>query len=131
MTQPTQEDKIKIAEQLLNAKVYSEGPAPGLIDQTGPHVIYIQIPNGGRYDIKNFNPYTDDSFTGALVKAVFPLIAEKFWYIRVFPNGDVDLYYAPPTNIEDPTVDSIQILTAPNLNTALIEAWKKIEGEKK
>jgi hypothetical protein len=65
---------------------------------------------------KAFDPYNSNRFTGALVKAVFPLLAERGWYIRVNEDGTIEI-------CKDTDCREI-ILTAPNLNTALIEAWK-------
>lgn len=71
------------------------------------------------------DPYTDDSFTGALVKAVFPKMALCSWSLVPFINKEGFLKYM----IWDWAI-SKEVLRADHPNTVLIEAYFKIEGEK-
>jgi hypothetical protein len=110
---PTQEDIDNVCVNLLGFKKTANGRAWDIGSDTGELYFLSQI-----------NPYTDDSLTGALVKAVFPILADRRWYLVPHPDGQWTIG-------EFHRSSDIVILTAPNLNTALIEAWKKIEGEKK
>lgn len=114
MTQPTQEDLERVAIELLGLKFkVSDGIKWVLHPMTLSCIPLI-----------NFDPYTDDSLTGALVKAVFPLLDERRWCI-VCKDNEVHI-------VEDLLdVFGDVILRAPNLNTALIEAYFKIKGEKR
>ena len=113
MTQPTQEDIKQAMTEILG---YEYIP----VEKRGRmyHVGVFQGPNNELLDERYVNPYTDDSFTGALIEAVFPLLAEQGWYIEPGFNG-LAIFNR----------ERHHILYAHNLNTALIEAWKKIEND--
>lgn len=122
MTQPTQEDKILVAEKILRTPVFWKvGEGRGFFWKQ--EFVLLEF----------FDAYTDDSFTGALVKAVFPLLTEYDWVIQINNDGTIDIckFEEIDSNWSSRMVTSYLLVGMPNLNTALIEAWKKIEGEKR
>ncbi|TGL39662.1 hypothetical protein EHQ53_14160 [Leptospira langatensis] len=113
MTQPTQEDLEYIAKEILGG--YKDFEGRWIFPQIGIHPI----------PAKDFNPYVDDSFTGALVKAMFPKMALCSWSLVPFMSREGYLKYM----IWDWAI-SKEVLRANHPNTALIEAYFKIEEEK-
>ncbi|GBF40662.1 hypothetical protein [Leptospira johnsonii] len=123
MTQPTQEDLEYVAKEILKWEhcpdyemdhgSYTEPADVWVVNELGE---WIEL-------LPDF--YTDDSFTGALVKAVFPLFFERQWCISPLSDGRIWVFEV--INDADGQYPE-DVLTAPNLNTALIEAWKKIHN---
>jgi len=116
MTQPTQEDRHR-AYKLCGYYWHDSPLSPSFCGwrhkEKEGHWRYLP------------DPYTDDSFTGALVKAVFPLLADNEIEIHILDDGTIRLILLTSRGVP------VEFLTASNLNTALIEAYFKIEGEKR
>ncbi len=115
---PTQEDIDNVCINLLGFKKIANGRAWDIGSDTGELYFLSQI-----------NPYNDDSLTGVLVKAVFPILAERNCKMNFYFDGEVEILYPDESYGEDfdDTLFTIWIKKSP-INTALIEVWKKIEG---